>query len=1004
MKAFKYSGIAAALMAVSQSAQAEDIKLYVNSNVKTEEKPRVIVVFDTSGSMGRDAQTGNSCSNCTSRMDVAKTAISDLVEKNKTDIDFGLMRLRGSNGGYVLAGLGSSASKIKDEIDDLTAGGNTPIEETLYEAYRYLTGGEVDQARWTNDRDTSVELGDDYVSPFSKYKDARCDNSINMILMTDGDPTSDNDRDGVIEDLHEGIFGYEANELHNSSLHILAKSMYGLGSDNADENINIDLYTATSTVQDFARTYTIGFGNGMSDKGKELLEQTAKLGGGQYIHAETGDKLSEALENTINKIREVNDTFTSPAIASNNFDRTRSRDSLYYAMFYPDEGTRWSGNLKKLKVNGDDVLDSNKITALDDTTGTLKKNARTYWLPDGEENDGAVVHRGGVNGALVRASSRTVYTDTGGGLTSFDFQEMRDALGGSSEGRKALRKLFGASSNPEVKSLVKWSLGEDAFDDDSDGDVTEKRDAIMGDPLHSKPVAIDYGGDVRILVGTNAGYVHMFKDDEQANTVSESWAFIPSELFDIIKPLKNNDTGKLYGMDGPISVHFDDKNGNGVVEDGDKVWAFFGMRRGGSSYYALDLSNKDKPELLWTISSGDSDFAEMGQSWSRMEVVYVNHNQYKGRPLLAFGAGYDTNKDNVTRTPDSKGVGIFLVDAESGELVWKKTSKNGFTGSHSIASNISYLDSDYDGYVDRFYASDTGGDVWRFDLPGDDPSSSETPWTHFKLASLGGATAGSDRRFFYKPMVARTYFSKVISTEIEEDGKTTTSYTRQSTPYDAILLGSGNRPEPLATSVSDMLFMIRDENVITQSFKENIPAPVTFGDLMNVNDDKFAAKLDDVEGFMELEYELGNSFDGWYYSLGVGEKSLAAPTVVGGVAYFSSFIPGSEDSTENQCSLGGGEGGIYAFHLHYGTKVYNNLKIPAGDSIPDTPTVVWMENDKGGSEARIVTKNNVIEPKKVQGPAPVVNGDDIELYTSPAGISLKTQQTYIYRLEDNRDN
>ena len=36
---------------LSMSAGAEDIELYVNHNVQTNEKPRVIMIFDTSGSM-----------------------------------------------------------------------------------------------------------------------------------------------------------------------------------------------------------------------------------------------------------------------------------------------------------------------------------------------------------------------------------------------------------------------------------------------------------------------------------------------------------------------------------------------------------------------------------------------------------------------------------------------------------------------------------------------------------------------------------------------------------------------------------------------------------------------------------------------------------------------------------------------------------------------------------------------------------------------------------------
>ncbi|MGB1300271.1 MAG: pilin biogenesis protein, partial [Pseudoalteromonas tetraodonis] len=46
---------------LSMSAGAEDIELYVNHNVQTNEKPRVIMIFDTSGSMAWDVADGDPC-------------------------------------------------------------------------------------------------------------------------------------------------------------------------------------------------------------------------------------------------------------------------------------------------------------------------------------------------------------------------------------------------------------------------------------------------------------------------------------------------------------------------------------------------------------------------------------------------------------------------------------------------------------------------------------------------------------------------------------------------------------------------------------------------------------------------------------------------------------------------------------------------------------------------------------------------------------------------------
>jgi type IV pilus assembly protein PilY1 len=163
-------------------------------------------------------------------------------------------------------------------------------------------------------------------------------------------------------------------------------------------------------------------------------------------------------------------------------------------------------------------------------------------------------------------------------------------------------------------------------------------------------------------------------------------------------------------------------------------------------------------------------------------------------------------------------------------------------------------------------------------------------FSHHKLAELG---VGVDRRFFYKPLVARTMFSKVTI----KGGET----TRLDTPYDASVIGSGKRTNPNDAETSDQLFMIRDENTVTKSFEGIEPLVIKPADLMNMNDDPFGSALNNKASFIELEAELGGDFKGWRYKLATGEKSLAAATVVGGVAYFTSFTPTLDSSIKNQC-------------------------------------------------------------------------------------------------------
>ncbi|KTF16315.1 pilus assembly protein [Pseudoalteromonas sp. H105] len=1052
---------------------AEDIELYVNHEVELDEKPRVLLVFDTSGSMAWSVVDGKSqtcykrvkwnkyqrgdcfksldsyswnkqcyiyrsgsyraeCDD--TRLGVAKKAITQLVGDND-DIEFGLMRFNGSNGGYVLAKLGATKSFLLDKVDNLPASGSTPLTETLWEAYLYITGQSVYYGGNTNDRDYTAESSGIYQSPFKPVtgEPLRCDNSINIILMTDGDPTSDSNRNTDIKNLHNSHFTDNPPVVSNSYLTALSKVI------NGTKDVEVDLYSQTNETREFGRIFPIGFGTGMSNSGKNLLSEAAKHGGGQYLHADTAEQLSEALKNTITRIREVNDTFTSPSIASNNVDQTRSRDSIYYAMFYPDSGARWRGNLKKLKVSGTQIVDSANLQALNQQ-GLIDKDARTFWLPTTAAADGNSVENGGVNLMLSTTanSGRNLYTDAGtAGLVTFNKTTVSSAYGSDTEAVKA----FGVDKD-ELQKTIDWARGIDVDNEDGDASSSDQRLDIFGDPLHSKPVTIDYGNDdVRILIGTNAGFLHMFKDS--GNTVSESWAFIPSSVYGIIDPIRKNEADtKKYGVDGPITIYFDDANRDGIVNGSDKVWAFFGMRRGGRNYYGLNITDPNNPALMWggPIQGGTGSFSELAQTWSAPTVSFIK--AFGDEPVLIFGAGYDTNKDTVILGDDSKGRGIYIVKASDGSLLWELTPATGFQGNNSIAASVTPLDSDYDGYIDRIYAADTSGSIWRVDMP----STKTSEWSHFEFAKLNGSTNALDRRFFYKPMIARTMYSKVTNTTY--NGKTLV--TRKDTPFDAVLIGSGNRSNPLGTVTKDQLFMIRDVNTLTKTFKGlDVPDTITVSDLMNVNEDPFGNSLDDVDKFVKNEIQLGKQ-SGWYYDLPAsGEKSLAAATVVGGVAYYTSYTPASATETINQCSLTGGSGSLYAFHLHYGTKVYDQLSFTTSNDVPDTPQLYFGSADScvdsnsngycdgmgddgedGGNDenkkvettsqflmigpgikandSSDLSAQNPFIPKKIKGPGISFDEDgNIDLVDSaiPIGFGFNTQQTFIYKREvnDNKD-
>ncbi|MFC3033905.1 PilC/PilY family type IV pilus protein [Pseudoalteromonas fenneropenaei] len=996
-------------------ANAEDIELYVKHRVNTQEKFRVLIIFDTSGSMAFSSETGYNCGYnyntgrwvvCPdSRLEAAKKAIDDLVVKNP-DIDFGLMRLYDDDGGYVMAGIGSDQSTVRTKISRLEANGATPLSEALWEAYLYLSGSSTYYANKFKfkDRDLNVESRGVYLSPFTALD--RCDNSVNIIYMTDGDPSSDTEQESNIFYKYYEFFNGYPRRTSGSYLSSLATVLYG------SKTNQPDLYPATRNVRDFARVYTIGFGNGMSADGELLLEKTAADGGGQYLKADNAQKLREALDEQINSIRAISGSFSSPSVAVSSTDQTQSKDSLYFTMFYPETHARWQGNLKKLKVKNAQIVDMANKPALDEN-GLIDSSASTYWSGV-NARDGNQVKSGGVADVLYKQSQRTLYSNyNGSSLKAFNYSTALSSYGSQS----SLATAF-ALDKSQVIYAMNWAYGFDVFDENDNGSTYDRRKDIFGDPLHSKPVTMDYGNDdIRVIVGTNAGFLHMFKD--KGDTVEESWAFIPGELLSNIKPQMNKTADvKVYGMDGPLTVYFDDKNKNGIVESGDTVILIAGMRRGGNSYYAIDITNPDAPSLKWTIEGGRGDFTELGQTWSRPLVTNI---LYSGKtPVAIFAAGYDTNKDNVTKSADSKGRGIYIVNALTGRLVWSSVKSNGFKGNHSMPADVFIMDSDYDGYTDRIYASDTGGGIWRFDLPSATPNSSSAPWTHFQLADLAGDITSQDRRFFYRPLAARTVFSKVK----ESVSGNTSVKTRRDTPYEAIVIGTGNRSKPTGTGTTEYLFVLRDENTVTQSFTSSkTPKPIVLSDLMSMNGDPFKQVLTDYDKFVDVEVELAK-FKGWKYQLGVGEKSLASATVAGGIAYFTTFTPAELSS--NQCSLTGGKGQLYAFHLHYGTQVYEQLKYETSYEVPDTPKL-YFGCEGATDDNRCTNTIRMVGPaikkgpnsdasqagpqagtpwaskKLLDSPEPVFENGKVKLLDDavPIGFGLRTIQSYIYKKEQH---
>ena len=892
-----------------------------------------------------------------SRLLIAKEAIEQLV-RSTPSVDFGLAvfndnvgdSLSDKNGGRIVDKIQSrddaSTQELINTINNLNAETWTPLCESMYEAYRYFGGYGVyfgdDDSSANPSRDLTAESSGKYLSPFKT-----CQERSYIILMTDGEPTKDNAVDNVIATL-TGNGAIEGSYMPTLTEWMNKYDVDG-SADNGDQHIT---------------TYTIGFGQDAVDGAGKLLAATAELGGGEYFPAASSDALQSAFHSTILDILNSSSSLSSPAIANNNFDRTRSLNSVYYSMFMPSNKPVWQGNIKKLTINTQGILvDSNGDAAINED-GNIKDTASTYW---GGNEDGNAVSEGGVGAMLNEVETRKILSNIDASvLKEPNLKNLKTFYSASDDA--ALASQLGLDSS-DLSDSLHWLLGLDVDDENGDSSVVDYRSDIFADPLHSKPLAITYteGGEqvVRLLVGTNAGFLHMFTDN--GSTVIENWAFIPEVLLNSSLSLRDaaESIDHHYGMDlSPIAIK--------TYQSGElqKIIAIVGMRRGGNSYFALDITDPDAPSLLWKIDSTSTGFGELAQTWSIPSVgmfSYKNGGVNKSGPGIVFGGGYDTNKDtcvpSTTETCDDiTGRAVYVVDVLTGDKIWSVdgsscTDSDLHCLRDSIPSQVSLLDSDGDTYIDRIYVGDTAANLWRMDLFGTDTSK----WSHIKLASLGGDTVTSNRRFFTAPVIVRTYENNVSTDRSGE-------FSYQKVPYDGLLLGTGDRANPASdTQTDDAFYAIHDYSIAPTLYGEIgspvKPTPLNEIQLYDITSDPIGNYIGEQE--LNIYAEM-SSLSGWKYQLrDAGEKSLGQGAVLDGTVYFTSFVP---NSTINiSCGVGDlGIGWLYAVDLHTGssrfkgesesepesgTEVDNTTEVvryDIGSRVPDS-LVIHAGVDEGGN-------------------------------------------------------
>ena len=278
------------------------------------------------------------------------------------------------------------------------------------------------------------------------------------------------------------------------------------------------------------------------------------------------------------------------------------------------------------------------------------------------------------------------------------------------------------------------------------------------------------------------------------------------------------------------------------------------------------MTDPESPKFLWKISPETPGYSEMGQSWSTPQIGKIRFGSSE-KVVCFIGGGYDENQDKKTVTTDDKrGRAVYVVDVLTGDQIWRWDYGRDPNMRYSIPSDISRVDTNGDGFIDRLYVGDMGGRMWRFDIRDPDTNA----WSGRILFNSSIGVGSGRRKIFYPPDVTL------------EKG------------YEMVLFGTGDREHPNDTSVTNRFYALKDKGLNTTLSEDDLE------DLTKGSSDK---NLENKEGWV-LSLESNR-----------GEKVTGGSVVAYGAAYFTTFAP-SPQSGENIAR-------VYALNYKTGNGILN---------------------------------------------------------------------------------
>lgn len=619
----------------------------------------------------------------------------------------------------------------------------------------------------------------------------------------------------------------------------------------------------------------------------DLPSSVGGYGNGGFYSAQSTEDVVQSVVKFLDDVKPEFEPIAtgSPTLPQDALNPLRIQPYGYYGSFTPkpQESTQlWVGNMNKYHIFNGELYNASKTIRLIKADGSLNAAAKGLWTDEGMK--GQLPLGLSTNAANEKIANRTIYTnrEITGTAAPYAASETNTLK------KVNVSTLFGTDTtalfvNDPDKNYWLNLLGYNvaATETVTLADLITKPELRqLGAVMHSTPILLTQSGKVKVvsgvldttdrddylLFGTTQGLLHVVKagkSSTDADRGKEVFTFVPHEMMEKQKTAfltEDSTTGGsanlFYGIDAPWVAHTQyvaksdgtltvNLSGRTVKEsdDADEIalkglqWVYGGLRMGGRSYYALDLSDIDDPSLKFHINpdaaASGTALSYMGQSWSKPTIAYVNFGGVK-KLVMFVGGGYDatgaTTACNATgetaaknigyecaqyNQSNGKGAGVYMFDAMNGSLLWWASSNASSSDNkgaeastpkaelqYSVVSQINAIDRDSDGLVDHLYFGDLGGQAFRVDL-NNGASAKSNFATRVQRLYNGHVNTGLSPRFYEMPSFSI------------HDGV--------NGAFGVLALSSGNRSSPLAGttganasgvgSANDAVFVIYDNDV-----------------------------------------------------------------------------------------------------------------------------------------------------------------------------------------------